>query len=174
MAMAGATETGKYVTVWKKQTDGAWKVAEDIFNADAPPRTAAVAHVVLPAAALKWGDPPPGLPPGARVAIVSGDPTAPQPFVLRLQVPGGYRIGPHWHPTAENVTVLSGAVSLGMGETFDQSALQELPTGGYAAMPAEMRHFFMAKSAATIQVHGTGPFAITYVNPADDPRTQSK
>ena len=30
-------EKGKYVTVWKKQPGGQWKVTEDIFNADAPP-----------------------------------------------------------------------------------------------------------------------------------------
>jgi ketosteroid isomerase-like protein len=30
-------EKGKYVTVWKKQANGQWKVTDDIFNADAPP-----------------------------------------------------------------------------------------------------------------------------------------
>ena len=85
-----------------------------------------------------------------------------------------FRIAPHWHPTDEHVTVLAGTVAVGMGEKFDQAALKDVPTGGYFVAPAEMRHFFAAKSAATIQVHGTGPFVLNYVNPADDPSKQAK
>jgi hypothetical protein len=59
-----------------------------------------------------------------------------------------------------------------MGDTFDEAAMQALPAGGFATVPPDMHHSFMAKTAATIQVHGMGPFAITYVNPADDPRTK--
>jgi quercetin dioxygenase-like cupin family protein len=80
-------------------------------------------------------------------------------------------IAPHWHPTDEHVTVLAGTVAMGMGETFDEKALMELPPGGFAAMPANARHFFITKTAAVIQVHGLGLFAVTYVNPADDPRS---
>lgn len=86
-------------------------------------------------------------------------------------MPAGYKIAPHWHPTDEHVTVLSGTFALGMGEKFDPTALKDLSSGGYGLMPAQMRHFAMAKTAATIQVHGIGPFALSYVNPADDPRT---
>lgn len=161
-------EKGKYITVWKKQA-GEWKVIEDIFNADSAP---GVQHVMVAPSALTWGDPPPGLPAGGRVAVVSGDPTQPVPFVLRAQVPAGYRVPLHWHPTTENLTVLSGTTAIGMGEAADQS-MTELAAGGFVVLPAEMRHIFMAKTASTIQIHGVGPFAITYVNPADDPR-QSK
>jgi ketosteroid isomerase-like protein/quercetin dioxygenase-like cupin family protein len=164
-AAGGLTERGKYVTTWKKQA-GEWKVTEDIFNPSGPPPTQ---HVMVPPDGLTWGDPPPGLPAGGKVAVVSGDPSQPQPFVLRAQFPAGYKVPPHWHPTAENLTVLSGTVALGMGETAD-AAMTELAAGGYVVLPAEMRHSFLAKTAATIQIHGVGPFAITYVNPADDPR----
>jgi ketosteroid isomerase-like protein/quercetin dioxygenase-like cupin family protein len=174
MTMGGGPEKGKYVTVWKKQSGGDWKVTDDIFNADAAPQPPAGTHVMVAPGALKWGDGPPSLPPGARMAVISGDPTQAQPLVVRAQMPAGYRIAPHWHPTTENITVLSGTVALGMGETFDQAALQDLPTGGYASVPADMRHFFMAKTAATIQVHAMGPFVVNYVNPADDPSKQSK
>ena len=88
------------------------------------------------------------------------------------QLPAGYRIAPHWHPTTENVTVLAGTVALGMGEKYDELGLTNLEVGGFAALPADMRHFFVARTAATIQVHGMGPFAITYVNAADDPRNK--
>lgn len=170
MTMGGISEKGKYVTAWKKQTDGAWKVTEDIFNADEAPKAAAGTHVMMPANAIKWGDAPPGMPAGMRAAVVSGDPSQAQPYVLRAQLPANYRIPPHWHPTMENITVLSGTVALGMGEKFEESAMQDVAAGGFASVPADMRHFFMAKTAATIQVHGIGPFGITYVNPADDPR----
>ena len=170
--MGGVTEKGKYFTAWRKQADGSWKVTDDIFNADAAPAAPASQHAMVPASGIKWGPAPPGLPPGAQAAVISGDPTQPGPYVLRAQMPANYRIPAHWHPVTENLTVLSGTVALGMGDKMDESAMQDLPVGGFASLPAEMRHSFMAKTAATIQVHGMGPFGITYVNPADDPRTK--
>jgi quercetin dioxygenase-like cupin family protein len=136
------------------------------------PAAAPPAHVMTAGADLVWGDPPPALGPGAKLAVLAGNPGAPGPFVVRFQAPAGYRIAPHWHPTEENVTVLSGTFAMGMGETFDEKALKDLPAGGYAKMPAEMRHYALAKTAVTLQVHGTGPFTLTYVNPADDPRNK--
>jgi ketosteroid isomerase-like protein len=173
LTIAGGTEKGKYVTNWKK-VDGTWKVAEDIFNADTAPATAAGPHVLLAPGELKWGDAPPSLPPGAKMTVVQGDPTQAQAFVVRAQVPAGYKVPPHWHPGVENLTILSGTVALGMGETFDESKMTTIPVGGYASLPAEMRHYFMAKTASTFQVHGMGPFVVNYVNPADDPSKQAK
>ena len=106
--------------------------------------------------------------------VVSGDPGKPGLFVVRLKLPAGYKINPHWHPTDEHVTVLSGTFALGMGEKFDQAAMTELPVGGYALLPAQMRHYAMAKGETTVQVHGQGPFTLTYVNPADDPSKRGK
>ena len=165
--MGGVSEKGKYVTVWKKQSDGQWKVMEDIFNADSGPQPAP--HVLVAANALTWTDPPPVLPPGAKMAVVAGDPSKAEPFALRVQVPAGYKIMPHWHPTDENLTVLSGTIALGMGDQFDQPAMKDLGTGGYGVVPAEMHHYFMSKTASTFQVNGMGPFAVNYINPADDP-----
>jgi hypothetical protein len=65
--------------------------------------------------------------------------------------------------------VLSGTIALGMGETWDEAKMQSVETGGLSVLPAEMRHSFLARTAATFQVHGMGPFAVNYVNPADDP-----
>ena len=173
LTMNGATEAGKYVAVWKKQSDGQWKAVEDIFNADSS-GTEPTKHVMADAASLKWGDAPPSLAPGAKLAVVNGDPSKPGPFTIRAQMPAGYKIMPHWHPGDENVTVLSGTVALGMGDKWDDKALKDLGPGGYGALPAEERHFFMAKTATTIQVHGMGPFAVNYVNPADDPSKAKK
>ena len=172
--VGGATDKGKYVTIWKKQADGSWKVAEDIFNSDAPPQAPPAQHVMTMPAELKWQDAPPSLPPGARLAVVSGDPGQAQPFVIRVQVPAGYRVAPHWHPTAENLTVLAGTIALGMGEQFNEGAMTALGPGGFGTLPAEMRHYFLAKTASTFQVHGMGPFVVNYVNPADDPSKGSR
>lgn len=127
-------------------------------------------HIVLKPADVKWGEGPPSLPKGALFVVVSGDPGKPGPFTIRLKVPAGYKIAPHWHPTDENVTVLSGTFAVGMGDKADMAALQDLPAGSYARMPAEMRHYAMARTAVVVEVYGLGPFALNYVNPADDPR----
>ena len=134
---------------------------------------AASQHVAAKPADLKWGDAPPVFEKGAMFTVVSGNPMADGPYVVRLKMPAGYKINPHWHPTDENVTVISGTFAVGMGEKFDKATMSELPAGGFALLPAEMRHYAMAKTAAVVQVHGMGPFKLTYVNPADDPSTRS-
>lgn len=133
-------------------------------------------HILMAPAELKWGDPPPVFEKGMSFTLVSGDPSKPGLYVVRAKMPAGYKIAPHWHPTDEHVTVLSGTLALGMGEKFDKASMKELPAGGYALLPSEMRHFAMATMETTIQVHGQGPFVLTYVNPADDPgkRTPAK
>ena len=127
------------------------------------------AHVALTPTDLKWGEPPPVFQKGAAFTVISGDPSKPGLYVVRLRMPAGYKIAPHWHPTDEHVTVLSGTFQIGMGEKFDPAAMKDLPVGGYALLPAQMRHYAMAKTPAVVQVHGMGPFQLTYVNPADDP-----
>ena len=131
----------------------------------------AASHAMLTDAEIVWRDSP-SLNAGAKLAVVSGNPASTGPFTIRLRLPVGYRVAPHWHPTEEHVTVLSGTFALGMGELYDESQLKDLSVGGYAAMPAEMRHFGLARTATVVQVHGMGPFTSNYVNPADDPRKQ--
>jgi quercetin dioxygenase-like cupin family protein len=132
-------------------------------------KTPASSHVMVEGGQVTWGPAPPMLNKGAQLAVLSGNPGAAGPFVIRLKMPAGYRISPHWHPTDEHVTVISGTFALGMGDTFDPQAAKPLTPGGYALLPAEMRHFAWTKNGATVQVHGMGPFVINYVNPADDP-----
>lgn len=128
-------------------------------------------HIATTADELKWGPAPPALPPGAEMAVVSGDPSkAGVAFTIRTKFPDGYKVAPHWHPTDENVTVLQGTINLGMGDKFDESAVKQLPAGSYSLMPKNMRHFAFASGETILQIHGIGPFEITYVNPADDPR----
>jgi quercetin dioxygenase-like cupin family protein len=132
-----------------------------------PPAT--TSHVMMLADAVTWGDAPPVLPKGAKFAVLSGDPSKDGIFVIRLKMPAGYRVAPHWHPTDEHVTVLDGTLAIGMGETLDEMKAKSLPAGGYALLPATMRHYAIATTAVTIQVSGMGPFVLNYVNSADDP-----
>ncbi|MET0555328.1 MAG: cupin domain-containing protein [Vicinamibacteria bacterium] len=134
------------------------------------PAAGPAAHTVIAPGALQWGPAPPALPKGASVALLSGKPAEPGPYVLRVKLPAGYVIKPHWHPTDENLTVLSGEIKAGMGDAVDEQAAETMAAGAYARMPATMRHYVIAVSETVVQVHGTGPFTLTYVNPADDPR----
>jgi quercetin dioxygenase-like cupin family protein len=127
-------------------------------------------HVLLTPADLQWGEAPPGLPAGAKLAVLEGDPTKKGPFTIRLQMPDGYKIMPHTHPTAEKVTIISGTGFLGMGAKFDEATAKQMEPGTFAIMPAGMQHFAFAKGETVVQISGKGPFEIKYVNPADDPR----
>lgn len=131
-------------------------------------------HILVTATDIRWMDAPPALPAGAKVAVLEGDPSKPGPFTMRIMVPVNYRIAPHEHPADEHVTVMSGDFAMGLGETFDESALNTLTTGGFAMMKIGTRHFAWSQSGAVIQLHGVGPWGLTYVNPADDPRNATK
>ena len=136
------------------------------------------AHTIINASEIKFAPGPEGLPPGAQFAVLEGDPSkAGAPFAIRAKMPDGYRVPPHWHPTDEKIVVLSGTLMLGMGDKVDMKAMKAmhgLTAGGFANMPANARHYAAAKGETIIQVYGTGPFAITYVNPNDDPRKKTR
>lgn len=129
-------------------------------------------HGFFSTADIKWVDGPASLPAGAKVAMLEGNPAQDGPFTMRLQLPDGFQIQPHWHPAVEHVTVISGTLNLGMGEKFDKAAGRALAAGSFAFMPPGMRHFAWATGETVLQVHGTGPWKINYVNPADDPRNK--
>jgi hypothetical protein len=131
------------------------------------------APIVVTPDKVQWGPAPPVFQPGAQFAVIAGDPGKPGPFIVRLKVPDGYKIMPHWHPTVENVTVLSGEFHVGMGDKFDESSMVTLPAKSTAVVPIHHNHYAMAKGETEVQVNGTGPFKLTYVNPADDPSKAS-
>ena len=132
---------------------------------------APAAHIMIAPDEVKWGPAPPALPAGAQVAVLEGDPgKAGATFTIRAKFPDGYKVAPHWHPTDERVTVLQGALGVGLGDTFNASAGRELGVGGYAEMPRAVRHFAWAVGETVIQISAIGPFEVNYVNPADDPR----
>jgi len=129
---------------------------------------------IHPAAEIKWTAGPASLPAGAKVAVLEGDPTKEGFFTMRLWLPDGFRVPPHWHPKVEHVTVISGIFNLGMGDKFDQKATRAMPAGTFGFWAPEMRHFAWAKGETVVQLHGIGPWSINYVNGSDDPRKAKK
>ena len=129
-------------------------------------------HGLITAADVKWASAPTSLPPGAQAAMLEGDPAKEGPFTLRIRMPDGYRIPPHYHPAVEHVTVLQGTFVLGMGDKATSDGEKMLGAGSFAFMPAGMRHFARTQGDTIVQLHGVGPWGITYVNPADDPRAK--
>jgi hypothetical protein len=130
---------------------------------------AADAHVMVSPDELQWADVP-SLPPGARIAVIEGPMNQPAPFTIRLKLPADYRIPAHWHPAIEHVTVMSGTFYMGMGDRLDEGSATALPAGSAAIMQPGSRHYALTRGEVLLQVHGVGPWGITYVNPSDDPR----
>ena len=131
------------------------------------------AHVIASANEAHWAAAPPVLPKGAEIAVLAGDPTQAVPYTIRLKFPANYAIPAHSHPTDENVVVVSGALTFGMGYKLIHDGAQNktLTAGGFALMPAGMNHYaFTTAQETTIVLYGQGPVEIKYVNPAEDPR----
>jgi hypothetical protein len=119
---------------------------------------------------IKYGPPPPFVAAGAQLAVLEGDPTASTgDFTIRLKMPSGYKIAPHWHPKRENVTVISGNFKVGMGDKFDQTKVTTFPAGSFAYLDPDMHHYAMASGPTVVQVHGMSPLQFNYVNAGDDP-----
>ena len=110
-------------------------------------------------------------PPSARLAVVDGDPSEPAPYVVRVKLPAGEKLMPHWHHEDRVYTVMSGVFYIGLGEQFDERKLQAYPPGAVVVLPGGTRHFHWAKSGEYVtQVTATGPISLEYVDAHDDPR----
>lgn len=119
---------------------------------------------------IPWGPAPPFVQPGAQLAVLEGNPMASSgDYTIRLKMPAGYKIAPHWHPKRENVTVISGTFKVGMGDQFDESKMMAFPAGSFAYLDPSMHHYAMAVDEVVVQVHGQAPVQFNYINPDDDP-----
>ncbi len=129
-------------------------------------------HVMVKASAVQWGDAPPAFERGAQAAVIAGDPGKSGLFVLRLKAPAGYRIAPHWHSSDEHVTLIEGDLTVEMGEGSMKHSTTMGP-GDYLLLLAQMPHSASSSGGAVLQVHGAGPFDLTYIDPKDDPRKRA-
>jgi uncharacterized protein (TIGR02246 family) len=168
------TDRGNYTTVWHK-INGQWLIAVDapVSTTPLPAQAMAAAPMYGPDvrmvanSSLGWSDfQPPGFDPGVKLAIINGDPSKPGEYTVRLMFPAGYRFPVHYHPGAENLTVVSGAFQLGMGNTADWSAVRNYGPGDYLYIPPRHAHFGgSAASGTVIQLHGIGPFQVIIGTP---------
>ena len=137
--------------------------------------TIAAGHAVegmgfFPASAIQWREGPATLRKGAKMALLEGDPSKEGVFTMRLWFPDGFVVSPHVHTQIEHVTIISGTLNFGMGEKFDRSATRPMPPGSFGYWPIGMKHFAYTTGDTVLQLHGRGPWTVTYLNPADDPR----
>ena len=126
-------------------------------------------HQLFTPSSIKWADAPPILPPGAKTAVLDGDPGKAGYFAMRIKMPDGYKIMPHWHPNVERVTVISGTAHIGLGDTFDDSKGDAMPAGSYTSMRPHVHHYFWTTGETEIQISTIGPWKLVYIDPADDP-----
>jgi len=119
---------------------------------------------------IQYGPPPPFLQPGAMLAVLEGNPMAATgDYTVRLKIPDGYKIAPHWHPKRENVTVISGTLKVGMGDKFDESKMMSFPATSFAYLDPSMHHYAMSSGETVVQIHGIAPLKFNYIDPNDDP-----
>jgi quercetin dioxygenase-like cupin family protein len=152
-------------------------LAPAAYAEDAKPKKTADASkskaVFVAAKDLKFGDAPPQMPKGGKLAVLMGDPTKAGPYVIRLKAPDGYKIPPHWHSKDEQLTVIAGTLRLYMGDTMDGEP-HALTAGDFHALPGRMHHAAQAEGETVVQINGVGPFDIHYLNPSDDPSKTAK
>jgi quercetin dioxygenase-like cupin family protein len=119
---------------------------------------------------IEWAPFPP-FPPSVRLAVILGHPSEPGTYVIRVKVPDGVKLMPHWHPEDRIYTVMSGVFYIGVGERFDLDRLTAYPPGSVVLLPGQTPHFHCARSGEYVtQVVGLGPLGIEYLDPRDDPR----
>lgn len=128
-------------------------------------------HKMIPADEVFFNPGPATLPEGVQIAVLLGSPAEEGPFVIRLKFPANYEIPPHYHPQEEHVTVISGGFGMGAGEAHDREAAPLLAPGSFVRIPKDTAHYAWTNEETVVQLNGTGPFGIEYVNRADDPRT---
>ena len=128
-------------------------------------------HQSVRATELKWSAVP-SLPKGAEITVIEGPMNQAAPFTVRLRFPAHYDLPPHTHPAIERVTVLSGTFHMGMGEKFSRAGTQAVRAGDMMIMQPGTVHYAWTDTETVVQLHGTGPWGITFVNPNDDPRKQ--
>lgn len=119
---------------------------------------------------IPYGPAPAFVPAGASLAVLEGNPMAATgDYTIRLKMPDGYKVAPHWHPKRENVTVTSGSLKVGMGDKFDESKMMSFPATSFAYLDPSMHHYVMASGETVVQIHGVAPVKFNYVDPNDDP-----
>lgn len=121
---------------------------------------------------VPWA-PFPAFPPGVRLAVLVGDTTRPEPYLIRVKVPDDVRLMPHRHPEDRVYTVISGVFYIGLGTEFAPEKLKAYPPGSIVVLPGNTPHFHWAMSGEYVtEVTAIGPLGLVYADPQDDPRNE--
>jgi hypothetical protein len=140
-----------------------------VFGAQqAQAQHAAGGHQMTSPAELKWADV--AAMPGAQITVIQGPMNEAVPFIARIKFPANTKVPAHSHGAIEHATVVSGVLNMGVGEKLDTSKTQALGVGSVSIMQPGTNHFAWFGEETVLQLHGVGPWTVTYVNPADDPR----
>ncbi len=115
----------------------------------------------------KWSPAPDKtLPAGAEMFVLEGNPNNPAPYIIRVKLPPNFKVPAHWNLSDEHLTVLSGALNLGIGDKLEEKKAKLLTSGSYARIPARMHHFAWTNDEETIiQLNGIGPWGLNYLEP---------
>lgn len=123
---------------------------------------------------INWQDAP-SIGPGAKTAVIHGDPKASGPFVMRLRIPPNTTIRAHTHPADENVTVLSGTLYFAAGDKPDPRTAKAYGPGSYFSIGKGKPMVAFSKNIEVVaQLHGTGPWGISYMDSKDGPAKKTK
>jgi len=147
-------------------TSAAFVLASLIASTASSAEQVMTGHVSILPSELKWSDAP-SVARGAQIVVIEGDLKTAGPFTFRLKLPANSRIGVHTHPVVERVTVMSGTFYLGIGDKFDPAKARGYTPGGITIMPVGMPMFVFTKEETVVQIHGTGPWGINFLKPAD-------
>lgn len=113
----------------------------------------------------------PGPFPGVEIAVLAGDPkTGMHHSYLRFA--DGVALAPHWHSSDEYVTVVSGTMLVGFGDTADRAAARLFGPGAFVFVPAGARHYAFAKGRVVLSQTRAGAADTHWVHPEDDPAHQ--
>lgn len=116
-----------------------------------------------------WKAGPAALPKGAKMILVSGDPSKKGPYTVQMRYPAGYKIGPHRYPSEVRFKILNGGLTYGLG-TDTHSGIKSLTKGTSGKVPAKTYYFASTSLGATLEFTGTGPISVEYARAKDDPR----
>ena len=112
--------------------------------------------------------------PGVQIAVGQGRLNATVPFIARVKFRANAEVPAHAHSAVRHVRVLSGVLNLGLGERLETSKTHAFGPGSTAILLPTINHFFWFKEETVIQLHGVGPWVVTYADPADDPKRNQR
>jgi quercetin dioxygenase-like cupin family protein len=110
---------------------------------------------------IKWIDAK-DMPPGVKVAVLTGDPSKNEHFIARIKFPANYIVPAHSHAINEEDTVISGTYYLGTGDVADANKGVALHTGDFAMIPANTKHYGWTKGETVIEISADGPWGMLY------------